>query len=187
MTSEAPFISKLIDKYRQSLLEHSVPNGILSNRLLSPIIENSAEILSGSDPINRVSLDASLKATNIVLTNENSTIDEFNQLMIQRLNEYFHHIKNYIEKINVHFAELSIIIEALRRKQNFNSTIELIETRLLKMRVKRNQISHLLNQSFIKDNLEQVSLHKEKLQIDSYSLLIHFFSFRFHGIFRNRN
>jgi hypothetical protein len=159
MTSGNPFISKFIHKYDQPVLEQSTPNGTLSNRLLSPITENSAEILSASLSINKTCLDISQKTSNTVLTNDNSTIDELNRTLLQKFHQYitnFDDIKNYLNTLDKHFKELSIIIEYLRNDQNFTDIIELIETRLLQMRVKRDQIDYLLNHSSIKTIIQQV-------------------------------
>jgi len=159
MTSGIPFISKFIHKYDQSVIEQSTPNGALPNRLLSPITENSAEILSSSLSINKTCLDISQKSTNTVLTNDNSTLDELNRTLLQRFHQYttnFHDIQNYLNTLDKHFKELSVIIEYLRHDQNLTDIIELIETRLLQMRVKRDQIDRLINHSSIKDIIQQV-------------------------------
>lgn len=157
MTSEIPVILKSIHKHDQLLLDYSTPNGTLPNRLLSPIIENSAEILS----INKTCSDTSQISPNIVLTNANPTIDELNRILLQRFHQYttnFHHIQNYLNTLDQHFKELSFIIEYLRNDKNLTNIIELIETRLLQMRVKRDQINDLLNQSSIKIIIEQVCI-----------------------------
>jgi len=160
MTSEICSISKFIHKHGQPLLEYSTPNGTLPNRLLSPIIENSAEIL----PINKKHSDTSQKSLNIVLTNDNLTTDELNHILLQRFHQYrinFHKIQNYLNTLQQHFKALSIIIEYLRKDNNLTNTIEPIEIRLIQMRAKRDQIDHLLNQSSIKTIMQQVRITKK--------------------------
>jgi hypothetical protein len=158
MTSEIPFISKFIHKHDQPLLEHSTPNGTLSNRLLSPITENSAEILSTSLPINKTCSNTTQKSPNLVLT-----IDELNQTLLEKFHQYttnFHNIQNYLNTLDQHFKALAFTMEYLRNDKNFTNIIELIETRLLQMRVKRDQIDHLLNHSSIKNIIQQVCFNQ---------------------------
>ncbi|CAF2336610.1 unnamed protein product [Rotaria sp. Silwood2] len=176
MTSEIPFISKSIHKHDRPLLEYSTLNGILSNKLLSPITENSTEILSTPIPINKICANTSQKTINLALKNDNLTVDELNHIFIQKFHQCiknFHDIQNYLNKFDQHFKELSIIIESLRTNKNLTSIIELIETRLLQMNVKRNQIDHLLNQSSMKNIIEKITpfVLKSKLTIDYNELL----------------
>ncbi|CAF0751299.1 unnamed protein product [Rotaria sordida] len=178
MASEIRLISKSIHKHNRSLLEYSISNDtILSNRLLSPIIENSTEIHSTPISINKICSNTSQKIlNNIILKNDNLTIDELNHILIQKSHQYmkdFHNIQNYLNKFDKHFKELSNIIEYLRTNKNFTNTIELIETRLLQMHVKRNQIDRLLNQSSIKNLIEKILPYilKSKLIINYNELL----------------
>ena len=159
MTSENSFVSKFIHKHDQPRPESSTPTGVLSSRLLSPITENSAEILSTTLPMNKSCSDTSQKSPNIVLTNYNLTPDDLNETLIQRFHQYttnFNNIQNYLDTLDQHFKGLSIIINYLRNDGNLINIIEAIETRLLQMRVKRDQIDHLLNQSSIKNIIQQV-------------------------------
>ena len=140
---------------------HSISNSILFNRLLSPIIENSTEMVSTPVQLNKTCSNTSKNSLNIALTNENLTINELIHIFLQRFYQYtknFHTIQNYLNHLNRYFKELSIIIEDFRNNRIFNNTIEYIETRLLQMRVKRDQINHLLNQSSMKTHLEKVCL-----------------------------
>ncbi|CAF3345113.1 unnamed protein product [Rotaria sp. Silwood1] len=176
MTSEIPFISESIHEHVRPLLEYSTLNSTLPNRLLSPITENSTEILSTPIPINKICSNTSQKTINLVLKNDNLTIDEHNHIFLQKFHQCiknFHNIQNYLNKFDQHFKELSIIIECLRTNKNFIDTIELIETRLLQMNVKRNQIDHVLNQPSIKHIIEKIVpfILKSKLIIDYKELL----------------
>jgi hypothetical protein len=155
MTSDIPFILKCISQHDPPSLEHCTPNGTLPNRLLSPIVENSAEILSISPSINKTCSDTIQKSPNNVSTNNHSTIDELHQTFHQ-YTTHFHYIQNYLNTLDEHFKALSFILEHLRNNKNLTETIELIETRLLQMRVKREQIDRLLNHSSIKNIIEQV-------------------------------
>ena len=155
MTSQIPFISKFVFKHDQLLL---TPTSALPNRLLSPITENSAETLSTTLPINQTSSDTSKKSLSVTLRNDNLTIDDLNRRLLERLHQYltnFHHIQTYLDTLDQHFKGLSIIINCLRNDQNVIDTIQPIEIRLLQMRVKRNEINHLLNQSSIKKFVSQ--------------------------------
>src|ERR1700734_3968574 len=112
MTSEIPFISKFIYKSDQSLIEYSTSNGTIPNRLLSPITENSGEILSASLTLNKTCPNTSQKSPSIILMNGNSTTDELNKTLLQRFHQYttyFHKIQNYLNTLDQHFKELSII------------------------------------------------------------------------------
>ncbi|CAF0909506.1 unnamed protein product [Adineta steineri] len=172
MTSEIPFISKILLKYDHTLHEYASSNDPLPNRLLSPITENSVEILQTSISTNKTSsADTSQKSPNIVLSN-----DEHNHIYLQRFLQYttnFQTIQNYLDKLHQHFKALSIIIEYIRHDQNLLDIIEPIETRLLQMRAKRDQIDHLLNQSSIKHIMQQISpyIFKSNLNIDYQELL----------------
>jgi len=159
MTSDISFILKFIHQYDQLVLEHSTPHGALPNRLLSPITETSAEILSVSLPINKTSSDTSQKSPNLVLTNNTSTIDEINQTLLQKFHQYttnFHQIQNYLDTLDQHLQALALIIKHLQNDKNLTHTIEFLETRLLQIRVKRDQIDRLLNQSSVQKIIQQV-------------------------------
>jgi hypothetical protein len=163
MTSDSSSISKFMYKHDQPLLEYSTPNSRLPNRLLSPITEHSAETLSTTLPTNKTCSDTSQKSPNIVLTNDNLTTDELNQILLQRFHQYitnFQNIQNYLNTLDQHLKELSIIINCLRNDKKLINSIEPIETRLLQIRVKRDQIDRLLNQSSIKNLIQQVRVLK---------------------------
>lgn len=134
--------------------EFSTTNGKLLHSLLSPITENSTDILSTPIPINRLCSNTSQRN---VLTNANLTIDELNHMLRQYIKSY-DNAKIYIKQLDEHCKDLSNIIECLRNNENLKSIIEVLETRLLQINVKRNQIDHLLNQFSIKDLIEKVSL-----------------------------
>jgi hypothetical protein len=160
MTSDIPFILKIIHQYDRLGLEHSTPHGTLPNRLLSPITETSTEILSVSLPINKTSSDTSEKTTsNLVLTNNTSTIDEIYQILLQKFHQYttnFHQIQNYLNTLEQHLQLLTLIIKHLQNDKNLINTIEFLETRLLQIRVKRDQIDRLLNHFSIQKIIQQV-------------------------------
>jgi hypothetical protein len=160
MTSDSSSILKFMYKHDQPLLEYSTPNSRLHNRLLSPITEHSAETLS----TNKTCSDTSQKSPNIVLTNDNLTTDKLNQILLQRFHQYitnFQNIQNYLNTLDQHLKELSIIINCLRNDKKLINSIEPIETRLLQIRVKRDQIDRLLNQSSIKNLIQQVRVLKK--------------------------
>ncbi|CAF3638628.1 unnamed protein product [Rotaria socialis] len=172
MTSEISIISKLIHKQHRSLLECSTTNDKLHQCLLSPIIENSTDMLLAIPiPIHKICLDASGKKN--VFTTDNLTIDELN-LMLNQYMKNLCNIQNYLNKLDEHFKDLSKIIEYLRNNKSFTNTVELIETRLLQMYVKRNQINDLLNQFSIKHLMEKISplILKSKSVINYNELLI---------------
>ena len=155
MTSDISFILKFIHQYDQSALEHSTPNGILPNRLLSPIIENSVEIL----PTENISSQLPIRSSSIHLTDDPSTHNvELNQSLLGKLHEYTNHfdqIQTYLTRINEHFHALSFLIQHLRHD---NDSIEFFQIRLIQMRVKRDQIDRLLNQSSLQNLIKQVSV-----------------------------
>lgn len=156
MTSEISSISRFISQENEFLLEHSTPNGTLPYRLLSPIAEDSVEILSTSFPLNKSYSNTSQQTLNPVMINNN-----LNQTLLQRSYQYINHfynIQNYLNTLDEHFKSLLLIIEYLRNDKNLFEIIELFETRLLQMRVKRNQIDRLLNYSSIKTILQQVCI-----------------------------
>jgi hypothetical protein len=159
MTSDIPFILKIIHQYDQLTLEHSIPYGTLPNRLLSPITETSTEILSSPLPMNRTSFDTSQKSANLILTNNTSTIDEIYQTLLLKFHQYtinFHQIQNYLNTLDQHLQALTLIIKYLQNEKNLTNTIECLETRLLQIRVKRDQIDCLLNHFSIQKIIQQV-------------------------------
>ena len=139
MTSDVSFILKFIHQYDQSALEQSAtPNGTTPNRLLSPIIENSAE----------------KKSPRTVLTN-----DEANQSLLgkfQRCMSHLEQTQTYLNRIDEHFHALSFLVQHLRHDPNLTDSIEFLEIRLLQMRVKRDQIDRSLNQSSLQNLIKQV-------------------------------
>jgi len=145
MTSDISFTVKLTHTY-----DHE-QHDLLSNRLLSPIAENSAEIYSLSIPI-------CTETAKIVLSNDNHRcLNELNQ----KLEQYavnFNKLETYFNKLNEHFQALFVIIQYLRNDRHLKDIIELFETRLLLMRTKSKQLNDLLNHSSIKPILQQVYL-----------------------------
>ncbi|UJR33620.1 hypothetical protein I4U23_021055 [Adineta vaga] len=154
MTSEKNhFKLNFMQECDQCVQEDSCSNGTLPNRLLSPITETSAEI-------HQTYSDISKKSPDFVLIKDHSTSNELNQVLLQKLHQYtknFHTIQTYLNTLHEHFKALSIILEYLRKDSNILHVIEPIETRLLQMRAKRNQIDHLLNQSSLKTLIQQIS------------------------------
>lgn len=158
MTSDISFILKFIHQYDQSALEHSTPNGTLPNRLLSPIIENSVEIL----PAENISSQLQRRSSSIHLTDDPSMHNvELNQSLLSKLHEYTNHfnqIQTYLTRLNEHFHALNILIHYLQHDPNLTDSIEFFQIRLIQMRAKRDQIDRLLNQSSLQNLLKQVSV-----------------------------
>ena len=152
--------AKVIDSDDQRLLTHATANSHLFVRLLSPIIENSSEILSTSLPFDKTWSDSSRKSTEMLLKDNKCLIDDTSSVLLQRFYQYrtnFYKIENHLHSIKNHLIDLNVIIEHLQDDQTIRNLLEPIVNRLIQIRVKTNQIDRCLEQSSIENFTQQVS------------------------------
>jgi UDP-N-acetylglucosamine transferase subunit ALG13 len=114
---------KTIDrsKYIESLMDFSTPMSTISNQWIT--IKNSNEL--------------------------NSTILD---KLLQKFNEHkihFHNTQNYLNLLDNHLREITTVLNQLQNSLNQNSslktTTDQLETRLLQMSIKREQIRTVIN------------------------------------------
>ena len=159
MTSEMPCKSKLIDMCDQQILAHSLANGILSNRLLSPIIENSAEILSTPLPVDIDLSTASQKTPKLVARDNNAPLDGSTCSLLQGFHQCTRNLQSthkHLSSANQHLKELTSIVDRLSQDETIVDIVEPIATRLIQLRVKAEEAVRLLNQPSIEKLAQQV-------------------------------
>ena len=134
MTSELSYTSKLSEISNQHLAILCTPNGTSSNRLLSPIIENSIEIHSLSLSNDKICPDFIDKSLKIPSNEEKITIDRSTSAVVQRFSQYMTNlqkIRTYIGSIKDHVKELTRIFNQLEHDPNLIERFEPIPTRLI--------------------------------------------------------
>lgn len=165
MTSEMPGNSKLIDLCDQQILAPSPHNGVLPSRLLSPIIETSAEILSTQLPADKSFSTASHKTPKLLLSDGTSTTGESTYLLLQRFHQStknLHDTHQHLTSVNRHLQELTMIVDRLSQDETFADIVDPIATRLIQLRVKAVDVVRLLNQPSIKQLAQPVRRSLDK-------------------------
>ena len=169
-----PSKSKLIDLCEQQILAHSSHNGALPSRLLSPIIETSAEILSTPLPADKTFSTTSQKTPKLLLSDDTSTTGESTYFLLQRFHQStgnLHRTHQHLSSVNRYLQELTTIVDRLSQDETFADIVDPIATRLIQLRVKAGEVVRLLNQPSIKQLAQPVRRSLDK-SIKSFSAVL---------------
>ncbi|CAF0896835.1 unnamed protein product [Adineta steineri] len=131
------------NKYFESLMDFSTPMSTISTRWM-----NNTKTSHSNE---KISSDNSQNSTVI-----NDTIVDMNDTIIdkllQKFNEHkinFHNTQNYLNLLDNHLCEITTILNQLQNPLSYNSllkpTTDELETRLLQMSIKREQIRTAIN------------------------------------------
>jgi hypothetical protein len=174
MTSSTSYTSQVVNiDDDQQLAEYPATNGILFNRLLSPIVECSTEILSMSFPIERIYSNTMDKRLNTCLADNRPIVDPLDSILreqfIQSI-DTIHKIGKYFDSIDHHLKQVTMIIEQLHDDDNIMNAIEPISTRLIPIRTKAKQINHLVKRTAVEHRYVQVRCQYSSFKMNTIDL-----------------
>ncbi|CAF0741560.1 unnamed protein product [Rotaria sordida] len=142
-------------KYIESLMDFSTPMSTISNRWISnTTIKNFNEFdekISSDNVINLPIIN-----DKIIHINNNNNNNNNNQIIIDQLLKKFHEHKinfhntqNYLNLLDDHLREITTVLNQLQnfleQNSSLKTTTDQIETRLLQMSTKREQIRTAIN------------------------------------------
>ncbi|CAF0740781.1 unnamed protein product [Rotaria sp. Silwood1] len=128
-------------KYIESLMDFSTPMSTISNRWISNTTLINDKIIHIQNNTNNETIIEQL-------------LNKFNECKIN-----FHHTKNYLNLLDSHLCEVKTVLNQLQNLLEQNSslktTTDQLETRLLQISIKREQIHTSINNFYLSPTINQ--------------------------------